>query len=38
MDTLKLSGYIEGLRDLTEKGRQSFNKDELLYTIVIRQP
>lgn len=31
---------LEGLWDLTEKGRQSdsLNKDELLYTIMIRQP
>ncbi|MDD2376681.1 MAG: GyrI-like domain-containing protein [Clostridia bacterium] len=31
---------LEGLWDLTEKGRQSseFSKDELVYTIMIRQP
>lgn len=31
---------LEGLWDLTEEGRKSdvFNKDELLYTIMIRQP
>jgi Uncharacterized conserved protein len=31
---------LEGLWDLTEKGKQSgtLNKDELLYTIMIRQP
>lgn len=31
---------LEGLWDLTEKGRKSdvLNKDELLYTIMIRQP
>lgn len=31
---------LEGLWDLTEKGRQSetLNKDELLYTLMIRQP
>lgn len=29
---------LEGLWDLTEKGRQNFDKDELLYTIMIRQP
>lgn len=31
---------LEGIWDLTEEGRQSsvFNKDELLYTIMIRQP
>ena len=29
---------LEGVWDLTEKGRQKFDKDELLYTIMIRQP
>lgn len=31
---------LEGVWDLTEEGRQSqvLNKDELLYTIMIRQP
>jgi hypothetical protein len=31
---------LEGLWDLTEEGRQAttFNKDELVYTIMIRQP
>ena len=29
---------LEGGWDLTEKGRQKFDKDELLYTIMIRQP
>jgi hypothetical protein len=31
---------LEGLWDLTEEGRQSevLNKDELLYTIMVRQP
>ena len=31
---------LEGIWDLTEEGRKSdiFNKDELLYTIMIRQP
>ena len=31
---------LEGLWDLTEEGRKSevFNKDELIYTIMIRQP
>lgn len=31
---------LEGIWDLTEEGKQSntLNKDELLYTIMIRQP
>ena len=31
---------LEGLWDLTEKGRklETLNKDELVYTIMIRQP